>query len=443
MKKRILAIALVCLMLVSMLPTVAFAAEASACPGVGETHKKDNCDYVKVETVAPQCGSYGYTLYRCTTCDVKFAADFVAPAPGQNHVWKTVAEAVAATCTEPGSTKKEVCENCGEERGGDTIRALGHNYEVVSQTGDCMTGGVKTEKCSRCDHIKETPIAGTGEGHTWASVPTIKVEPTCEENGLAEYQCTKCTATKEVVILATHEHTLTAHAGKNPTCTETGNIPYWTCSVCKGYFADANANNATTAEAVVRPALEHTGYDDAASKNQVTVDPTCTEDGKQTWNCGRCDEALETTITATGHSYASESEIIESTCTRYYACTVCGNTDKIETISPKGHTDYDEIDPETGDYVSKNRLTDPATCTVPGKKTWKCGRCDVDQEEEIEKTGHAVATCTVAATCQTVGYTFTYCTNEWCDLASTGTCTYKNNTYDVKVDGEDVHLYMI
>lgn len=443
MKKRILAIALVCLMLVSMLPTVAFAEEASVCPGVGVKHTKDNCDYEQVgEPVPPLCGEYGYTLYQCKECGIKFVADFVAPAEGQNHVWKVTAEAVAATCTTTGLTQKDTCENCGLTRGGETIAALGHDYVFVSQTGDCLTGGVKTEKCSRCDDVKETPIAGTGEGHTWATVPTIITEPTCETEGVAEYKCTVCDATKRVEIWATHEHTLTAHAAVAATCTTAGNVAYWTCDVCGGYFADANANTSTTAEAVVIPALGHTGYDDATSTNKVTVDPTCTEDGKKTWNCGRCGEALETTLPATGHSYDDEPSIIPATCTAYgfkvYACTVCGDTNKIVRIDPLGHTTYDEK--KDGAYVSTNRVTIDATCEVDGKKTWNCGRCGVAQEKTLTKTGHNVKTHTVAATCVATGYTFTYCTNDNCDKALTGTYNDGTNTYDVRVNGENVHF---
>ena len=41
------------------------------------------------------------------------------------------------------------------------------------------------------------------------------------------------------MIVAAH-HTLTAHAAKDATCTEAGNIAYWECMVCGKYFSDAD-----------------------------------------------------------------------------------------------------------------------------------------------------------------------------------------------------------
>jgi len=54
----------------------------------------------------------------------------------------------------------------------------------------------------------------------------------------------------------THEQ-LTAHVAKAATCTEEGNIAYWTCYICGKLFSDAEATQEITLDATVIPALGH------------------------------------------------------------------------------------------------------------------------------------------------------------------------------------------
>ena len=53
-------------------------------------------------------------------------------------------------------------------------------------------------------------------------------------------------------------HDLTAHDYKAPTCTETGNIQYWECSVCNKLFSDAQGNTETKIADVTIAAKDHT-----------------------------------------------------------------------------------------------------------------------------------------------------------------------------------------
>ena len=54
-----------------------------------------------------------------------------------------------------------------------------------------------------------------------------------------------------------HEHVLTAVPEKAATCTEDGNIAYYTCSVCGSFFADAEASVALTPGEVIVKASGH------------------------------------------------------------------------------------------------------------------------------------------------------------------------------------------
>ncbi len=54
------------------------------------------------------------------------------------------------------------------------------------------------------------------------------------------------------------EHSLTATAAQNPTCTEDGHSAYWYCTLCGNYFADAAGTITVTLAGIHRPATGHT-----------------------------------------------------------------------------------------------------------------------------------------------------------------------------------------
>ena len=73
------------------------------------------------------------------------------------------------------------------------------------------------------------------------------VDPTCVEHGYTTKECSICHSI--VKVYKDDElkpHTLTLHAQKNATCTETGKREYWQCSVCEKLFSDANATTEIT-----------------------------------------------------------------------------------------------------------------------------------------------------------------------------------------------------
>ena len=85
MKKRIIALLLVCLMVVSAVPAwvgaeetaVADAAgtsEAATCPGKDKTHTLGNCSTWTVlrQEKEPTCAEWGSAVFECTTCGTQF-----------------------------------------------------------------------------------------------------------------------------------------------------------------------------------------------------------------------------------------------------------------------------------------------------------------------------------------------------------------------------------
>lgn len=126
-------------------------------------------------------------------------------------------------------------------------------------------------------------------------------------------------------------HELTKTEAKEATCTEPGNIRYWTCEVCHKLFRDAEGTEEITPADTVLETIDHQLTENAAKA------PTCTEPGNiRYWACQGCgkvfsDEAgteeiipADTVLEAVGHSYQNG------------VCTACGATDPdYEIFVPK------------------------------------------------------------------------------------------------------------
>ena len=78
-------------------------------------------------------------------------------------------------------------------------------------------------------------------------------------------------------------HSLSKTDAKEATCTEDGNIEYWTCSVCHKLFSDENGTNETTFEAVTVNATDHPLTKTEASAATVTA-----TGNKEYWHCKDC-----------------------------------------------------------------------------------------------------------------------------------------------------------
>ncbi len=259
MKKKILAILLVAMMVVSILPVSAFAEAAAeeeveaTCPGEGKTHTLDNCTgAVEKETVEGNCVEWGYTLYECGVCDSVFADDFVKPNGKHEISEETLVPGVAPDCTNPGTSDSGTCGVCGEEIAATPVAPLGHKWATEGTPCETEDGkcGVAYD-CERCDAVNVVE----GE-HVWAEIPVILEEPGYYTWGEAEYTCEACGATKVVPIRPEHKCTDLEHVAAVPaTCEKEGNIEYWQCKECKVIYSDAALTKVV--EDVVVPALGH------------------------------------------------------------------------------------------------------------------------------------------------------------------------------------------
>ena len=115
------------------------------------------------------------------------------------------------------------------------------------------------------------------------------------------------------------------------------------------------------------------------TKEEVTLEPTHTEEGTNSVVCVVCGEIINSSpISATGHTFGEWKETKAPTCTEPGEETRECSCGEIETrkIPAKGHT------------PSEWNVSVAPTCTEPGQKKAICLDCGVEFTEEISATGH-------------------------------------------------------
>ncbi len=205
-----------------------------------------------------------------------------------------------------------------------------YTYTIVYQVSqDAHTGGKATcthqAKCSLCN---ERYGELNPDNHAYATEIRNAVAATTETEGYTgDTYCKGCGVMVKkgsIIPKLDHEHSMVKTDAKAATCTEAGNIEYYTCSVCGKLYKDANG----------------------------TVEITL----------------ADTVIEATGHQYGSEYK--HSDTEHWKECTVCGEkTDVAE------HT--------FGEWV----ITKEATATSDGSKERTCSVCGATVTEVIPATG--------------------------------------------------------
>ncbi|MDY2851520.1 MAG: hypothetical protein SOV55_05325, partial [Candidatus Borkfalkiaceae bacterium] len=162
-------------------------------------------------------------------------------------------------------------------------------------------------------------------------------------------------------------HELEKHDEIEATCSEEGNVQYWTCSKCGKFFTDAEAKNEVAETAVVTPKVAHT---EAVIPGKAA---TCTEtgltDGKK---CSVCNEILvkQTVIDKISHTEAvipgKAATCTETGLTDGKKCSVCGEIlVKQEVIDKISHTEA--VIPGKAATCTETGLTDGKKCSVCGE----------------------------------------------------------------------------
>ena len=118
--------------------------------------------------------------------------------------------------------------------------------------GSILQVGEFELKLNTCTHLKADGSSALG-----ATIKTV--EPTCTEHGYTTKECSLCHLIVKEYLNLLKPHTLTHHALKAATCTETGLKEYWQCNVCNKLFSnEAATTEITDAANLVIPANGHT-----------------------------------------------------------------------------------------------------------------------------------------------------------------------------------------
>lgn len=410
-------------------------------------------EYVLVEETASTCTEAGhYAYYECSRCGKFFKLEgetytdisddlTVMDKPLAEHDYQLV-DQVLATCTEPGYTGAMLCSVCHALKPGTTpgseTPALGHVWERADFEGFATYADVYGEEyveeyvseqpcVDPCSIIYTCPVCG--ETYTMTDDPADHNavyhgpnDATCTEPGNIEYwTCEVCgkyfsdeACTNEItaadVVTATIPHTLVTIDGQAPTCTEDGIPDCYKCTVCEKLFVDAQGKTELTGDLGIIEKLGHNWTPWVISKQ-----PTDDEDGEKTHRCLRCDLVETEDIPADGHDMTF-FEAVAATCTTagnnaYYLCANCGRY--YEDEGGETELDYtaDVFVAPLGHNIDEENPTETvaATCAAEGYNSFVCSRCGYTVIETIPKIaehGEAIPYGeNVPATCAAPGQT--------------------------------------
>ena len=294
----------------------------------------------KCSLMIPTKGEHTYT-YKCDkVCNVCLEVT----APDADHTIVHV-EAWAGTCVELGNVEYWYCSDCGSAW-------LDEARELVTN--------LKSVKTTLGDH-----------GYFYAC------DPVC----MYCYEITNPDAA----------HDLTHVERVEATCTELGNVEYWTCSHCGGCWDNADATGMPLNRmSVIIPMAEHEYF--------YACDPVC-------MNC------YEITNPGAEHNIVHVAAV-DATCTvngniEYWYCSICGYawadvdltlvTNQMSVVTPATGHDYNAV------------VTAP-TCTEDGYTTHTCANCDDKYvDDEVAALGHDYESVVTAPTCTADGYTTYTC----------------------------------
>ena len=454
MKKRMLAMLLTLVMIVSVLPLAAFAAE-DECSGWGSNgaHNWRN-GQCQNWGCYERCAHEDYNAGKCTRCGM------VCSHQKSNGFWGSQSAFVNGVCSvcdyecPHNSYSQNKCTTCGmakpncthpEYKDGQCTKCGAicrhNNTEAIpNQTPNCgETGTTGGTRCTVCKMVRTQPtvVPATGE-HNYEFVETL-VEPNCSGPGKDLYECDVCGATEERdTTPGGHVWEFVRYQKDNaPTCSKTG-VGVFDCKYC----------DEVSAQTV--PAL---GHDKIVLGDVVAV--SCEKEGIRAYKCGRegCTnmwldyvaatghsevpiDAVPATCTATGltegkvctvckeitlaqsvapmipHTFNVDVAELKATCTKdgytaHKKCQFCEATEGKEVLHLLGHNFVNFICTRCNvrdgscEHVNGVISIKDATCTEDGKESFTCPDCGYSYEKTLSHPGHSAVE-GICTTCGTV-----------------------------------------
>ena len=194
--------------------------------------------------------------------------------------------------------------------------------------------------------------------HSYKDVVTA---PTCTAKGYTTHTCACGDSYVDTYVDALGHAWDNGKVTKEPTETETG-VKTFTCTRC----------GETRTETM--PVIPH-----VHSYKDVVTAPTCTEKGYTTHTCSCGDSYVDTYTDPLGHDLKDDAAVA-ATCTTAGTtagkhCTRCDYKEGMETIAALGHA-WDE-----------GKVTKEATETTQGSMTYTCTRCPATKRDILPASG--------------------------------------------------------
>ena len=264
----------------------------------------------------------------------------------------------------------------------------------ITQQPTCTEPGEKTFTCSICKNTKTESVSETG--HTYASTWTTDIAATCEKTGTESRHCKNknCTATTDQRSIDALGHIWADNKDGTATCTRSG------CEATHTHEWD---------------------------EGERTTEPTCTEQGTQTFHCtcAKCNGIKTEAIQKLGHKYIltkKDAPTCERSGILHGKCRRCSKTitQKDSKNPALGHSWTDNGDgtatcsregcgKKHTHVLDSGTISVPPTCTATGDKEYCCTytNCPYKTTETLVATGHKNKETRNAKkpTCKEEGYT--------------------------------------